>query len=281
MATDRFSLAGARVLLTGASRGIGPSIARALAARGAELLLVARSREPLEALAEELRAGSRRAAALAVDLGRAEERARLAREAEGAAGGPIDVLVNDAGVEPIGPFAEQPVEAIAEAVEVNLQAPLHLARLLLPGMLARRRGRLVNVASVAGKKAVPLGAVYGGTKAALIEWTSALGLELRGTGVCASVVCPGFVTGEGMFARDAMAAPALLGSSTPEQVAAAVVRVLHTGEPERIVNSLPVRPMLALYQLFPQLAARFLDGLGVTALQRRRVEQQRGRAGTT
>lgn len=281
MATDRFSLSGARVLLTGASRGIGPIIARALAAEGAELLLVARSREPLEALAAELRAGGRRAAALAVDLGRAEERARLAREAEGAAGGPIDALVNDAAVEPIGPFAEQPLEAIAGAVEVNVQAPLHLARLLLPGMLDRRRGRLVNVASVAGKKAVPLGAVYGGTKAALIEWTSALGLELRGTGVCASVVCPGFVTGEGMFARHALAAPALLGSSTPEEVAAAVVRVLRTGEPERIVNSLPIRPMLALYQLFPRLAALFLDGLGVTALQRRRVEQQRGRAGTT
>jgi short-subunit dehydrogenase len=186
--------------------------------------------------------------------------------------GPIDVLVNNAAVEPVVAFAEESENRIAETIELNVIAPMHLTRLVLPGMLERRRGRVVNIASGAGKKAFPFSAVYGGTKAALIEWTSALGIELEGTGVRTAAVCPGYVTGEGMFARHGLRPLRLLGSATPAQVAAAVVRVLRTGEPELIVNSMPVRPLLAIYQLVPRIAAPVLGWLGVTALQRRRAQ---------
>ena len=263
-------LRGARVLLTGASRGIGPFIARALAAEGSDLALVARSAEPLEQLAGELRTKGVRAVAVPADLARSEERVRMVRRVE-ADLGPVDVLVNNAGLEQVGAFVEEPEERIAEIVEVNVIAPMHLTRLLLPAMLERRRGRVVNIASAGGKKAIPYSSVYGGTKAALIEWTSALRIELTGSGVSASAVCPGFVRGEGMFARFGVAPPRTLGSVTPAQVATAVVRVLRTDQPELLVSAVPVRPMLALYQLTPGLAARVLDWFGVIQMQRERA----------
>ena len=269
-ANKRFELRGARILLTGASRGIGPYIARALAAEGAHLALVARTSEPLEVLARQLRSTGINAVPVTADLARKDERNRLVRRVDTDLG-PVDVLVNNAGLEQVGRFAEEPEDRIAEIVEVNVVAPMHLTRLLLPGMLERRRGRVVNIASAAGKKAVPYSSIYGGTKAALVEWTSALRIELAGSGVSASAVCPGFVRGEGMFARDGVAPPRSMGSVTPAQVAVAVVRVLRTDEPEIIVNARPIRPLLAVYQLSPGLATRVLGWFGVTQMQRKRA----------
>lgn len=257
-------------LVTGGSRGLGPYIARALAGESMDVVLTARDPAGLEQAAASVRALGVRAAAIPADLASAAERERLARQAE-AAFGPIDVLVNNAGVEPTGPFAAIDGATIAQTVEVNVTAPIHLTSLLLPGMVARRRGHLVHLASLAGKKGAPYEALYSGTKAALVEWSSALRPELRGTGVGSSVICPGYVTGEGMFARFGMRPPALLGSCTPEQVARAVVRAVRTGKAEIIVNSRPVRPLLALNQLFPSLGERLLDALGITEFQRRKV----------
>lgn len=257
-------------LVTGGSRGLGPHIARALAGEGMDVVLTARDAAGLEQAAAPVRAIGVRAAAVPVDLASAAERERLAREAE-AAFGAIDVLVNNAGVEAAGPFAALDAGTIARTVEVNVTAPIHLTRLLLPGMMARRRGHVVHLASLAGKKGAPYDAVYSGTKAALIEWSSGLRPELRGTGVGSSVICPGYVTGEGMFARFGMLPPALLGSCTPEQVARAVVRAIRGDKPEVIVNSRPVRPLLALYELFPSLGERLLGWLGITEFQRRKV----------
>ncbi len=263
-------LRGGIALVTGGSRGLGPHIARALAGEGMDIVLAARDAAGLARAAASVRARGVRAVVVPADLAAVAERERLAREAE-AAFGPIDVLVNNAGVEPTGPFAAFDAATIAQTVEVNVTAPIHLASLLLPGMIARRRGHLVHLASLAGKKGAPYDAVYSGTKAALVEWSSALRPELRGTGVGSSVICPGYVTGEGMFARFGVQPPALLGSCTPEQVARAVVRAIRRDEPEIIVNSRPVRPLLALYQLFPSLGERLLGGLGITEFQRRKV----------
>lgn len=257
-------------LVTGGSRGLGPHIARALAGEGMDVVLAARDAAGLEQTAASVRALGVRAAAIPADLASAAEREQLARKAAAALGA-IDVLVNNAGVEPAGPFATLDPATIAHVVEVNVTAPIHLTSLLLPGMVARRRGHLVHLASLAGKKGAPYDAVYSGTKAALVEWSSGLRPELRGTGVGSSVICPGYVTGEGMFARFGMQPPALLGSCTPEQVARAVVRAIRGGEPEIIVNSRPVRPLLALYQLFPSLGERLLGALGITEFQRRKA----------
>src|SRR5574341_1700003 len=255
-------LRGGIALVTGGSRGLGPYIARALAREGMDVVLTARDAAGLEREAASVRGLGGRATAVPADLASTADRERLAREAE--ALGSIDVLVNNAGVEAEGPFTALDAATIARTVEVNVNAPIHLTRLLLPGMLAKRRGHLVHLASLAGKKGAPYDAVYSGTKAALVEWSGGLRPELRGTGVGSSVICPGYVTGEGMFARFGMRPPALLGSCTPEQVAQAVVRAIRKDEAEIIVNSRPVRPLLGLYQLFPSLGERLLGWLGVT-----------------
>jgi short-subunit dehydrogenase len=264
-------LTGTTALLTGASRGIGPHIARALAAAGVRTMgLVARDAAALERVAADLAGRGVRAVPLPSDLTVAAARADLAARAI-AALGPVDVLVNNAGVENEGPFLRLDAATIDETIAVNLAAPMHLTRLLLPKMLERRRGFVVNVASLAGKKTPPFDALYGGTKAGLIEWTLGLRNELRGTGVSLGVVCPGYVTGEGMFAKFGMAPPVLVGSCTPAQVAHAVVRCVRRNDPEVFVNSRPVRPLLALAALSPRLTERLVGALGITAFQRRKV----------
>lgn len=265
-------LRGRVALVTGASRGIGPHIAQALAAEGVHLALTARDGAALERGAERVRALGVRAVALAADLRDAAAREALVRRAEDALG-PIDLLVNDAGVESEGAFTALEVPVIVATVELNLTAPLHLSRLVLPGMLARRRGHVVSVASVGGKTGQPYDAVYCGTKAALIEWTAGLRRELAGTGVSLSVVCPGYVTGEGMFARFGVASPARVGACTPEEVARAAVRCIREDLPERIVNSMPLRPLLALRALSPRLGQWIVDRLGLPEFQRAKVER--------
>jgi short-subunit dehydrogenase len=257
-------------LLTGASRGIGPHIARALVREGAHVAVAARSLPVLEAVAADLRSSGARVVALDVDVGQPEACASLVARAEEALG-PIDLLVNNAGVETEGQFLSLDPEAIIGTVAVNLTGAILLARHALPGMLARGRGHVVNVASLGGKKGAPFEAVYCATKAGLIEWTSALRLELEGTGVSFSAICPGYVTGEGMFAKFGVSAPRTIGSCTPEQVAAAVVDAVLRDLPEVIVNSMPVRPLLALNALSPRLGRWLLQAMGITAFQRRKV----------
>lgn len=267
---DVSPLWGRRVLLTGASGGIGPYIARALLLHGCQLAITARSQARLEAVAASLRPPGMPVITLPADLLSPDARTGLIPRASEALGG-LDVLVNNAAIENAGPFLSLDPATIASTIETNLVAPLHLTRLALPGMLAQGQGHVVNVASLGGKKAPPYDAVYGGTKAGLIEWTSALRAEFDGTGVSLSVVCPGFVTGEGMFARFGIPAPRTIGSCTPAAVAEAVVEAILRDRAEIIVNSVPVRPLLALYALAPGLAVRALRLLGVTAFQRRKV----------
>jgi hypothetical protein len=178
-------------LVTGASGGIGEEIARALAGRGHDLLLVARSAARLSALAEEL-AGAHgiRARALAADLGRGEEPDRLARAlaAEGAA---VDVLVNNAGFGLHGPFLRTDGARELEMIQLNVVALTRLTKVLLPGMVARRRGRVLNVASTAGFAPGPFMAVYYATKAYVVSFSEALAEELRGSGVTVTALCPG------------------------------------------------------------------------------------------
>lgn len=263
-------LQGCVALLTGGSRGIGPHIARALAREGVHVALAARDRDGLTRTAESLREHGVRALAVPADLSLRAERERLVAEAERTLG-PIDILVNNAGLEAAGAFLSVDAEGIAQAVEVNLTAPLHLARLLVPGMLERGRGHVVSIASLAGKKGSAYQAVYAGTKAALIEWTHGLKSEFEGTGVGFSVVCPGFVRGTGMFARFGVEPPRFVGAVRAEQVARAVVEVIRRDRVEVIVTPLPVRPLLALYALFPGLGPPLLRWLGINEFQRRKV----------
>jgi short-subunit dehydrogenase len=179
-------IAGQRVLLTGASYGIGASTARAFAGRGGQLVLAARSVGPLEALATEV--GGH---ALPVDLSEPSEVEGLVGRAAEVAGGPIDILVNNAGMGVIGPFATRTPTEITTEVQVNLVAAFELTRQALLGMLERDHGHLVFVSSLQAAAPTPAFAVYGATKAALSHFAAILRLELASTSIGTTLVAPG------------------------------------------------------------------------------------------
>jgi hypothetical protein len=178
-------------LVTGASSGIGKDLAGLLAADGYELVLVARDVARLEELGAELaRRHGVAAHAIRADLSDAGAPARLAADVQ-ALGVEIDVLVNSAGYGLFGPFAETDLDAELGMIQLNVTALTHLTKLFLPGMLARRRGRILNVASTAAFQPGPLMAVYYATKAYVLSLSEALANELAGTGVTVTALCPG------------------------------------------------------------------------------------------
>jgi uncharacterized protein len=183
-------------LITGASSGIGATFARALAARGDDLVVVARDDARLEQLAEEVEtAHGTEVEILPIDLtskkGTAVVEARLE-----SADPPIDLLVNNAGMGTFGKFAGLPREGEAREVRLNVLAVVQLCHAALPGMIERGRGGIINVSSLAGYQPTPLNATYGGTKAFVTSFSHALHEELRGTGVKVMVLCPGFTRTE-------------------------------------------------------------------------------------
>jgi uncharacterized protein len=187
-------------LVTGASSGLGAEFARQLAGRGYDLALVARRKGRLEALAEELRARHGvRAEVLPCDLTAAGARAVLpARVA--ALGLRIDVLVNDAGFATGGPFHRSDVEEELQQIRLLCEAPVDLMGRVLPDMVARGRGVVINVASTAGMQPLPNSAGYGAAKAHLLSFSEAVHAEVRGHGVTVTALCPGPVRTE-LFAK--------------------------------------------------------------------------------
>jgi short-subunit dehydrogenase len=188
-----------RAVVTGASSGIGEAFARALARRGHPLLLVARRRERLDALAAELAPGlaarARNGAAVdpivvaTADLGDDAQVADVAARA--LALGDVELLVNNAGFATRGEFAELDGEREERMVKLNVLAPLTLTHRLLPSLIARGQGGIINVASIGAFQPVPFMATYGATKAFVLSWSEALSEELRGSGVRVLCVCPG------------------------------------------------------------------------------------------
>ncbi|MGN6686428.1 MAG: SDR family NAD(P)-dependent oxidoreductase [Actinomycetales bacterium] len=178
-----------RALITGASAGLGEVFARTLAAQLCDLVLVARDEQRLERLAEALRHRHNITvevlpADLTNDADVARVEARL-RDAEA----PIDLLVNNAGSRSPAPFVPSAIDEQRQSLALLVETPMRLAHAVLPGMIERRRGGLLNVASVAGF--VPRG-TYGANKAWLIAFSEALAKELQGTGVTVCALCPGF-----------------------------------------------------------------------------------------
>jgi len=258
---------GRAVLLTGASRGLGVLMAHALAERGMHLALAARSEGPLRSLAAELSRAGSIVVPIAADVTTEEGRRRIVGEAEHALGG-IDVLVNNAGVESGGAFATQDPSAMRQILATNAEAPMLLARAVLPGMLARRAGHIVNVASLAGKLGLPFASVYGASKAAILAWSRALRFELEGTGVVVSALSPGYVSGTGMWAEHEHAPHWLTGESPPAAVVQGLLRLLDRREEEVMVNPRPLSPLMVLHALAPRVAAAALRRAGFVEFTR-------------
>lgn len=184
-------------LITGASAGIGLELARVMAADGWGLVLTARSRDRLETLARELEAAyGVKVAVVPADLADPVAPAVLFEQVAGL-GIEVDVLVNNAGFGLYGPFTVTEGEGATdgarelEMIALNVSALTHLTKLFLPGMVSRRRGRVMNVASTASFQPGPLMAVYYATKAYVLSFSEAIGVELKGTGVTVTTLCPG------------------------------------------------------------------------------------------
>jgi short-subunit dehydrogenase len=179
------------VLITGASSGIGLELAKCFAADGSRLVLTARNTVALQSLADELRRTHNiEASVLTADLSLPETPERIFRELQGS-GITVDVLVNNAGFGAWGMFAALPLQRQLEILQVNITALTQLTGLFLPGMVQRRRGGILNVASVAGFLPGPGMAVYYATKACVLSFTEALAEELAGTNVTVTALCPG------------------------------------------------------------------------------------------
>lgn len=275
--------AGSVAVVTGASRGIGTLIARAIADRGLHVVLAARSAEPLLELAAELVDRGVRAITVPADIATACGRAHLVDSAM-AAFGSIDLLVNNAGVEAWAHFDRLDADELDRLVAVNLTAPMDLARRVLPGMLTRGRGHIVNIASLAGLGPVADGEPYSATKHGVVGFTKSLraSLQRRGAPVSASCICPGLVADVGMFAdaskETPLRAPAVQGVARPEAVVRAVLRSVERDLPQVVVNPGAPSLLLAIALVFPRLGEWLGHRLGIHEVYPK-VAAARGRAG--
>lgn len=179
------------VLITGASSGIGEAFARQYASRGADLVLVARSKEKLDALSRELsRTHAISVTVLKQDLSHPDSAEKLVSSCQSQCI-EIDVLVNNAGFWMVGPFSNEPLDELERMVVLHNLSLVKLTSLLLPGMKKRKRGGILNVSSITAFQGVPFNAVYAATKAFILSFSEALREELRGSGVNVCAVCPG------------------------------------------------------------------------------------------
>lgn len=246
-----------RVLLTGATGGLGRAIALELAGNGAELVLSSRKQAELDALALELPGDGH--SVIVSDLAEPG-----AAEALAAAAGKVDVLVANAGLPASGWIEDFSPGEIARAVRVNLEAPMIMARQLMGPMIARGEGHLVFVSSLAGKAASPRASLYNGTKFGLRGFAIALREDLAGkkTGVGSSVVMPGFIRDAGMFADSGSSTPPGVGTATPEQVAKGVLKAIESNRAEVAIAPPQQRAMAHFAHFFPSVSLRAQRGGG-------------------
>jgi short-subunit dehydrogenase len=231
-------------LITGASSGIGAEFARQLAERGYNLILVARRGERLNALAKQLGPAGVRAEVETADLEQPEVvRTLPARVAE--RGLDVDMLVNNAGFGAWGPFLEESLERQVGQIRVNVEALVTLTHMLLPAMLKRGQGAVVNVASSAGLQPLPYEAVYGATKAFVVNFSEALHVETRGTGVSVVAICPGPVPTEWQAVAGRDEVPSFPPVVSAEQVVSESLRAVEKDKRAIIPGTLTRLTMLA------------------------------------
>jgi len=260
-------LNGSRVLLTGATGGLGQAIARALHARGAHLILTGRRVEVLDGLVDEL---GERVEARALDLSDSGSVGGFCEEV-----GDVDVLVANAGLPGTGRLEEYEPEQIDRVLDVNLRAPVHMTHALLPGMLARDRGHLVYISSMSGKVATARSSLYNGTKFGLRGFAYAVREDLRDTGVGVTTVFPGFISDAGMWADGGQELPRGIRTKTPDDVADAVIKGIEKDRAEIDVAPFFVRTGGWLAGPLPNLVAAINKRGGGDDIADKRADAQR------
>lgn len=236
------------ILITGASSGIGEAIARHLAGQGHQVILGARRIERLQKLVEELQAQGQRASCRALDVSQLHDMQAFVEHAE-AHHGPVDVIVNNAGVMPLSPLNALKVEEWNRMIDVNIRGVLHGIAAVLPGMEKRGRGQVINIASIGAHAVSPTAAVYCATKYAV--WAISEGLRQESERVRVTTICPGVVESEladsitDASARDAMKTFRRI-AITPDAIARAVAYAVE--QPDDVdVSEVIVRPTASPY----------------------------------
>lgn len=250
----RREIAGRRILITGASSGIGRALAVQLAQQGARLALAARSADKLRELADTLSAGGAEVAALTADVTAEADRARLVHEVEQRFGG-LDVLVNNAGIASWAHFTDSSEEVLRQIMEVNFFAPAELMRRALPLLTRGTQPAIVNVASMCGRRAMPAWPEYSASKYALCGLTESLRGEFARFDVDVLLIVPGLTRSD--FAQHCLqskgrAEIAFEKGMPPDEVAAGIVRALRTNKTETVLGS-DARWMLRFNRFFPRL----------------------------
>ena len=256
---------GHTALVTGASRGIGPLIAREVAKQGAHVVLTGRSASELETVAATLAAAGLSISTVPADLTQLDAARILVETIEQQRGG-IDLLVNNAGGDPQREFQSMTVDENLRIVHLNLLAPIALSHAVLGGMLDRGRGHIVNVSAIAGRIAFPHTEAYAAAKDGLIGFTRVLRSDYRGRGVSASVVILGAVRGAGQGQRTmdemGLRTPPFMVSA--EAVAKAVVRAVRRDRAELVLLPGPGRLLKAVMDMFPGLGPAINRASGST-----------------
>ena len=276
MINEMTAIAGKTVVITGASRGIGAFIARALAREKATVVCVSRSEAKLTQICAEIDELGGKGISLPFDLSQIESLSLLVKAIEQQIGS-IDILINNAGIEIYRAFADYSLAELQSVLSINLLATMELTRLVLPSMFDRGTGQIVNMASLAGKKGAAYNSIYSASKGGLVMWSDALRQELNGTGIGVTTICPGYVSGQGMTANSGVPIPSLAGTSTPEAVTKATLKAIAHNQAEAIINQdliteITTKLLFALGQFSPRTSDRIYRKLGIAQSNQLRIK---------
>jgi short-subunit dehydrogenase len=254
---QRRSIQGSRLLITGASQGIGRALALAAVRRGGKVLAAARSEELLRGLADEARALGGTLHTVLADVTSPDDRRQMVEAALQHFGG-LDILINNAGIGATGHFADVSPDRLRKIMEVNFFGLTETTRALLPLLKKGTRPAIVNISSIAGKRGIPARSEYSASKFAVQGFSEALRAELAKDGVDVLVICPGLTQtnfSQNMIEQKAKMALDHMRGMTPEQVALATLRAIERGKNE-IHLTFQGKLMVFVSRFFPRLADR-------------------------